>query len=49
MTCLYGGEFIGDGTPAEVFANPRVREVYLGSDVIDTSTVQAVIEEEDVR
>jgi branched-chain amino acid transport system ATP-binding protein len=49
MTCLYGGEFIGDGTPAEVFANPRVREVYLGSDVIDTSTVQAVIEEEDAR
>jgi branched-chain amino acid transport system ATP-binding protein len=49
MTCLYGGEFIGDGTPAEVFANPRVREVYLGSDVIDTSTVQAVIKEEDAR
>jgi branched-chain amino acid transport system ATP-binding protein len=48
MTCLYGGEFIGDGTPAEVFANPRVREVYLGSDVIDTSTVQAVIEEEEI-
>jgi len=46
MTCLYGGEFIGDGTPAEVLANPRVREVYLGSD-IDASTIQAVIEEED--
>jgi len=37
MTCLYGGEFIGDGTPAEVLATPRVREVYLGSD-IDAST-----------
>ena len=49
MTCLYGGEFIGDGTPAEVFENPRVREVYLGSDAIDTSTVQAVIEEEEIR
>jgi branched-chain amino acid transport system ATP-binding protein len=49
MTCLYGGEFIGDGTPAEVFANPRVREVYLGSDIIDTSTVQAVIEEEEAQ
>ena len=47
MTCLYGGEFIGDGTPAEVLANPRVREVYLGSDPIDASTVQAVIEEKD--
>jgi branched-chain amino acid transport system ATP-binding protein len=49
MTCLYGGEFIGDGTAAEVFENPRVREVYLGSDAIDTSTVQAVIEEEESR
>jgi branched-chain amino acid transport system ATP-binding protein len=46
MTCLYGGEFIGDGTPAEVLATPRVREVYLGSDV-DASTIQAVLEEED--
>ena len=45
MTCLYGGEFIGDGTPAEVLANPRVREVYLGSD-IDASTIEAVIEGE---
>jgi branched-chain amino acid transport system ATP-binding protein len=33
MTCLYGGEFIGDGTPAQVLRNPRVREVYLGGDV----------------
>ena len=48
MTCLYGGEFIGDGTPAEVLATPRVREVYLGSDV-DASTIQAVLEEEDGR
>src|SRR6202012_6188288 len=31
MTCLYGGEFIGDGTPAEVLANPRVREIYFGA------------------
>jgi branched-chain amino acid transport system ATP-binding protein len=45
MTCLYGGEFIGDGTPAEVLATPRVREVYLGSDV-DASTIEAVLEEE---
>src|SRR5579863_4806879 len=32
MACLYGGEFIGDGTPAEVLANPRVREIYFGAD-----------------
>ena len=47
MACLYGGEFIGDGTPAEVFANPRVREVYLGSDIIEAATVEAVIDEEE--
>jgi branched-chain amino acid transport system ATP-binding protein len=47
MTCLYGGEFIGDGTPAEVFANPRVREVYLGSDP-ETAIVEAVLEEQTV-
>jgi len=32
MTCLYGGEIIGEGTPAEVLANPRVREIYFGAD-----------------
>ena len=48
MTCLYGGEFIGDGTPAEVLSTPRVREVYLGSDV-DASTIEAVLEEGDGR
>ncbi len=46
MTCLYGGEFIGDGTPAEVLANPRVREVYLGSDIVDAATVEAVLEKD---
>src|ERR1700744_6192495 len=45
MTCLYGGEFIGDGTPAEVLATPRVREVYLGSDG-DAPTIEAVLEED---
>src|SRR5215469_4346352 len=49
LTCLYGGEFIGDGTPAEVLSTPRVREVYLGSDVVDASTVEAVLEEGDPR
>jgi len=33
LICLSGGEFIGDGDPASVLANPRVREVYLGSEV----------------
>jgi branched-chain amino acid transport system ATP-binding protein len=33
LACLSGGEFIGDGDPAAVLANPRVREVYLGSEV----------------
>jgi branched-chain amino acid transport system ATP-binding protein len=45
MTCLYGGEFIGDGTPAEVLSTPRVREVYLGSEAVDASTIHAVLEE----
>ncbi len=33
LICLSGGEFIGDGDPATVLANPRVREVYLGTEV----------------
>ena len=45
MTCLYGGEFIGDGTPAQVLSTPRVREVYLGSEAVDASTIHAVLEE----
>jgi branched-chain amino acid transport system ATP-binding protein len=49
MTCLYGGEFIGDGTPAEVLSTPRVREVYLGSEAVDASTIEAVLEEGDGR
>jgi branched-chain amino acid transport system ATP-binding protein len=28
---LHGGEVIAAGAPAEVRANPRVREVYLGN------------------
>jgi branched-chain amino acid transport system ATP-binding protein len=39
LICLYGGTFVGDGDPATVLADPRVREVYLGSD-ISTSTVE---------
>jgi branched-chain amino acid transport system ATP-binding protein len=44
MLCLYGGQFVGDGDPAAVLANPRVREIYLGSD-LNTATVEAVLEE----
>ena len=33
LTCLHGGKFIGDGDPVSVLANPRVREIYLGSEV----------------
>jgi hypothetical protein len=43
MLCLYGGQFVGDGDPAAVLANPRVREIYLGSD-INTAAVEAVLE-----
>jgi branched-chain amino acid transport system ATP-binding protein len=46
MLCLYGGQFVGDGDPASVLANPKVREVYLGSD-INTSAVQEVLDQED--
>ena len=49
MTCLYGGEFIGDGTPAEVLSTPRVREVYMGSEIVDASTIEAVLDEGDAR
>ncbi len=33
LICLYGGQFVGDGDPAAVLANPKVREIYLGSEV----------------
>lgn len=45
LTCLYGGKFVGDGTPAEVLASPRVREIYLGGD-LDTPAVAAEIEKD---
>ncbi len=46
MLCLYGGQFVGDGDPASVLANPRVREVYLGGD-ISTSAVTETLDRED--
>jgi branched-chain amino acid transport system ATP-binding protein len=33
LICLAGGVFVGDGDPAEVLANPAVREVFLGTEV----------------
>jgi branched-chain amino acid transport system ATP-binding protein len=36
LICLAGGKFVGDGDPAQVLANPAVREVFLGSDVTAT-------------
>jgi branched-chain amino acid transport system ATP-binding protein len=42
LICLYGGEFVGDGDPASVLANPRVREIYLGSEVtVETLAAKA--------
>jgi branched-chain amino acid transport system ATP-binding protein len=32
LICLTGGHIIGDGTPAEVLAQPAVREVFLGTE-----------------
>jgi branched-chain amino acid transport system ATP-binding protein len=46
MLCLYGGQFVGDGDPASVLANPKVREIYLGSD-INTAAVMEALEQED--
>jgi branched-chain amino acid transport system ATP-binding protein len=33
LMCLSGGEFVGDGEPAAVLADPVVREVFLGTAV----------------
>ncbi len=38
MICLAGGAFIGDGAPAEVLADPAVREVFLGTEVTTALT-----------
>jgi branched-chain amino acid transport system ATP-binding protein len=33
LICLSGGKFVGDGAPAQVLAEPAVREVFLGTEV----------------
>ena len=33
LICLSGGQFVGDGEPSAVLANPAVREVFLGTEV----------------
>jgi branched-chain amino acid transport system ATP-binding protein len=48
LVCLYGGQFVGDGDPAAVLANPRVREVYLGSD-ITAPAVETALEQEETK
>jgi ABC-type hemin transport system ATPase subunit len=39
LICLAAGKFVGDGRPADVLANPAVREVFLGSEVTTSLTV----------
>ena len=41
LICLAGGNFIGDGAPAEVLAGPAVREVFLGTEVTTSLAVSA--------
>lgn len=44
LICLAGGAFIGDGAPAEVLADPAVREVFLGTEVTTALTGPAATE-----
>src|ERR1700729_3569747 len=44
LGCLAAGSFIGDGGPAEVLANPAVREVFLGTEVTTSLTGPAADE-----
>jgi branched-chain amino acid transport system ATP-binding protein len=45
LVCLAGGALIGDGRPAEVLANPAVREVFLGTEVTTSLTGPAGVPE----
>ena len=41
LICLASGSFVGDGRPADVLANPAVREVFLGTEVTTSLTGRA--------
>ena len=45
LICLAGGKFVGDGDPAQVLANPAVREVFLGSEVTASLTAGTLTED----
>ena len=48
LICLAGGRFVGDGDPAEVLADPAVREVFLGSEVTASLTAGTLTEDIDL-
>lgn len=39
LLCLSGGQFVADGPPREVLADPVVREVYLGTSLVAADVV----------
>jgi ABC-type lipopolysaccharide export system ATPase subunit len=45
LICLAGGTFVGDGDPAQVLADPAVREVFLGSEVTASLTAGTLSED----
>ena len=45
LICLSGGKFVGDGDPAQVLANPAVREVFLGSELTASLTAGTLTED----
>ena len=43
LICLAAGKFVGDGKPAEVLANPAVREVFLGAEVTTSLAAGSIV------
>ena len=41
LICLAAGSIVGDGSPAEVLAQPQVREVFLGTEVTTSLTEES--------